>query len=86
MSAANDLGPGKADGLVSQCVDAVEHLVDIFSGDDSGCAVAEAFLEDLTDASDLMVLMQVESGDASAADAVTLLLQLRREMEMKLAA
>lgn len=84
--AANDLGRGKADGIVSQCVDAVEHLVDIFSDDDSGCAAADAFLDDLTEASDLMVLMQVESGDASAADAVTLLLQLRREMEMKLAA
>lgn len=86
MQAANDLGHGKADGLVSQCVDAVEHLVDVFSDDDSGCAAADAFLDDLTEASDLMVLMQVESGDASAADAVTLLLQLRREMEMKLAA
>ncbi|MBT8459437.1 MAG: hypothetical protein KJN60_07215 [Boseongicola sp.] len=84
--AANDLGRGTADGLVSQCVDAVEHLVDVFSDDDSGCAVADAFLDDLTEASDLMVLMQVESGDSSAADAVTLLLQLRREMEMKLAA
>jgi len=82
----SDLGRGKADGVVSQCVDAVEHLVDLFSDDDSGCSVADAFLDDLTEASDLMVLMQVESGDASAADAVTLLLQLRREMEMKLAA
>ncbi len=86
QKAVNDLGRGKADGLVSQCVDTVEHLVDVFSDDDSGCPIADAFLDDLTEASDLMVLMQVESGDASAADAVTLLLQLRREMEMKLAA
>ena len=33
-----------------------------------------------------VILMQVEDGDAPAADAATLLLQLRREMEMKLAA
>lgn len=86
MQAAAALGRGKADGIVEQCVDAVEHLVDLFSDDDSGCSVVDAFLDDLTEASDLMVLMQVESGDASAADAATLLLQLRREMEMKLAA
>ena len=67
-------------------VDAVEHLVDVFSDDESGCPAADEFLDDLTEASDLMVLMQVEEGDAPAADAVTLLLQLRREMEMKLAA
>ncbi|NNL18465.1 MAG: hypothetical protein HKP37_06965 [Boseongicola sp.] len=86
LQAASELGRGKADQLVSQCVDAVEHLVDVFSDDDSGCEAADAFLDDLNEASELMVLMQVESGDASAADAVTLLLQLRREMEMKLAA
>lgn len=86
LEASSSLGKGKADGLVSQCVDAVEHLVDLFSDDDTGCSAADAFLDDLTEAADLMVLMQVEGGDASAADAVTLLLQLRREMEMKLAA
>ena len=84
--AATALGRGKSDGIVSDCVEAVEHLVDVFSDDDSGCSAADAFLDDLVEASELMVLMQVESGDASAADAVTLLLQLRREMEMKLAA
>jgi len=60
--------------------------VDLFCDDDMGCPAAEGFLDELTEASELMVLMQAESGDTPAADAVTLLLQLRREMEMKLAA
>ena len=81
-----EAGDLQANDIVSQCVDAVEHLVDVFSDDESGCPAADEFLDDLTEASDLMVLMQVEEGDAPAADAVTLLLQLRREMEMKLAA
>ena len=34
----------------------------------------------------MMILMQAETGDAAAADAATLLLQLRRDMEMQLAA
>ena len=84
--ASSEFGAGKANGLITQCVEAVEHLIDVFSSDDSGCDVADAFLDDLNEASELMILMQVESGDAPAADAVTLLLQLRREMELKLAA
>lgn len=72
--------------VVNQCVDAVEHLMDLFSQDESGCDAADAFIDELAEATDVMVLMQVEDGDAPAADAVTLLLQLRRDMEMQLAA
>lgn len=80
------LSEGEAKPLVEQCVDAVEHLVDLFSQDESGCDAADAFIDELSEASDMMVLMQVEDGDGPAADAVTLLVQLRREMEMQLAA
>ena len=78
--------PGQTRAILDQCVEAVEHLIDMFSTDDSACDVADAFIDDLYEASELMVLMQSEQGDAPAADAATLLLQLRREMEMKLAA
>lgn len=80
------LGEGRAKGLVDQCVNTVEYLVDLFSQDDSGCPVADAFIDELAEAADMMVLMQVEDGDGAAADAATLLLQLRRDMEMRLAA
>lgn len=83
---AKEMGEGNAKPLVENCVDAVEHLVDLFSQDESGCEAADAFIDELSDASDMMVLMQVEDGDAPAADAVTLLLQLRRDMEMQMAA
>ncbi len=43
-------------------------------------------IDELAEAQDMMVLMQVEDGDGPAADAVTLLVQLRRDMEMQLAA
>ena len=72
--------------ILDECSDAVEHLIDMFSNDDSGCDVADAFLDDLHEASEIMVLMQTEHGDGPPADAATLLVQLRREMEMKLAA
>lgn len=83
---ASSLGEGKAQPLIGQCVDAVEHLIDLFSQDESGCPASDAFFDELAEAQDMMVLMQVEAGDGPAADAVTLLLQLRREMEMQLAA
>ena len=72
--------------LIDQCVDTVEHLVDLFSQADSDDPVTDAFIDELAEAAEMMVLMQVEDGDAPAADAVTLLLQLRRDMELRLAA
>ena len=83
---AEKLGDGQAGGLIENCIDAVEHLVDLFSQDETGCEAADEFIDDLAEAAEMMVLMQVESGDAPAADAVTLLLQLRRDMETSLAA
>lgn len=80
------LEPGNTKDLIETCVDAVEHLTDLFSQDESGCDAADAFIDELAEASDVMVLMQVEDGDAPAADAVTLLVQLRHDMEMQLAA
>ena len=84
--AAGKMGEGNANALVEKCVDTVEHLVDLFSQDESECDVVDQFLDELGEASDMMVLMQVEAGDGPAADAVTLLLQLRKDMEQKLAA
>lgn len=85
-SAAATSGAGATEPVLAQCVDAVEHLVDLFSHDESGCAAADETLDDLNEASDMMVLMQLEPGDGPVADAVTLLLQLRREMDSRLAA
>ncbi|MEO0916707.1 MAG: hypothetical protein AAFY31_06940 [Pseudomonadota bacterium] len=67
---AATLGDGNAKGLIEHCVSAVEHLVDEFSQDESGCEAADAFIDELAEAQDMMVLMQVEDGDGPAADAV----------------
>ena len=84
--AAGDDARNAGAGVVGQCASAVEHLIGLFSQDDSGCAAADAMLDELTEAEEMLVLMQSESGQAPAADAVTLLLQLKREMDMTLAA
>lgn len=82
----SELGEGASDGIFTQCLNAVEHLIDTYSQDESGCEATDAFIDDLSEAADMMILMQAETGDAAAADAATLLLQLRRDMEMQLAA
>jgi hypothetical protein len=83
---ANWAGPSDAPGLVSQCVDTVEHLVDHFSQDETGCVISDRLIDDFSEASDLLMLMQSEDGEGPAADAVTLLLQMKRQMEVSLAA
>lgn len=77
---------GGAAKIVAQCINVVEDLTDQFSQDETGCVASDRMIDDLTEASDMMMLIQSEEGDAPAADAVTLLLQLKREMEMSLAA
>lgn len=84
--AAEKLSEGEAKELLDSCVSGVDHLIDLFSQDESGCEAADDFIDELVEAQELMILMQVEDGDGPAADAVTLLLQLRRDMEMRLAA
>ena len=79
-------GAGDAPRVIEQCVDTVEHLVDHFARDDTGCAVSDRLSDDFSEASDLLMLMQSEEGEGPAADAVTLLLQMKREMEVSLAA
>lgn len=79
-------GPSDAPGLIGQCVDTVEHLVDHFSQDETGCAISDSLIDDFSEASDLLMLMQSEDGEGPAADAVTLLLQMKRQMEVSLAA
>ena len=84
--AIEKLAEGETKSLIDQCVSAVDHMTDLMSQDETDCDAVDAFIDELAEAQDMMVLMQVEDGDAPAADAVTLLLQLRRELEMQVAA
>lgn len=77
----DDLSP-----VIDQCSDMVEYLNDLMSQDDVPCDAVDETLDDLAEAQDMLVLMQVESDATSAADALTLMLQLKREMEARIAA
>jgi hypothetical protein len=69
--------------ILDQCCETANHLVDMYADADS----AESTLQDdLLDAAEVLVLMQLEEGEGPAADAVTLLLQLKRGLEGQIAA
>lgn len=85
-AAMSDQSEGNGSAILPQCADVVEYLMDHFSQDESGCEATDAMIDELSEAQELMVLLEVEGGDASAADAATLILQLRREIEMQIAA
>ena len=61
---------------------ASEKLVDILSAGSS----SSALVEEVEEANEMLILMQLEQGDASAADAATVMLQISREIETELAA
>lgn len=72
--------------ILEHCTETANQLVDIFTNDGGDTTGTPEFQDDLTEAADMLLLMQLEDGHGPAADAVTLLLQLRRDLEMNLAA
>lgn len=80
LSAAASLG---SEEILTRCCDISNHLVDMFADTQSADIDLQ---DDILDAAEVLVLMQLEEGDAPAADAVTLLLQLKRGFELKIAA
>ena len=69
-----------AANILKHCTETADHLADIFTTDDDIAAGPPDFQNDLMEAADMILLMQLEEGESPAADAVTLLLQLRRDL------
>ena len=74
-----------ADHVLGQCLETVEHLQDLMDASDLSDAQWDAMKDEVSAANDMIVLMQLERGTEPAADAVTLLLQLRRTFEAEAA-
>ena len=75
--------PDLADNVLTECVAASEKIIEIFA--DHGVRDSRLF-EEIEEANELLILMQLEHGDGSAADAATVLLQISRELETAMAA
>jgi hypothetical protein len=76
-----DFGPKPAPRVFGHCIETMEALVERIT------TVDAPELQDLVlDTADAITLLQGEGGTAQAADTVTLLLQLRRDLEGRIAA
>jgi hypothetical protein len=79
-------GPAPGTGVLGHCLETMEQLIERVSAPED-MDVDSADVEELVlETADVIMLLQSETGEAPAADAVTLLLQLRRELEARLAA
>jgi hypothetical protein len=72
---------GLAEAILSQCGALSEDLVALIEQDEEGGVQDPALRDEVLEASDKIVLMGLEADMRSAADAVTILLQLSREFE-----
>ena len=100
-SAALDYLKGRASGLgkispdpsalnpkdvLNHCGETANGLADIVADQVTSDPVLVELQENLLDAAELLLLMEMENGVSPAADAVTVLLQVRRGLEYRLAA
>jgi len=84
--AINDDPNMDAASILAHCLDTANHLAAVFADVSDTSSVVAALENCVLDAVDLIVLMQSENEDDAVADAVTVLLQLKREFEASIAA
>ncbi|NNF23336.1 MAG: hypothetical protein HKN63_00815 [Rhodobacteraceae bacterium] len=81
-----ELGAAPHSSVLGYCVDTIEHLTDLVLDPDSGDQDFEQLADHVSEASEMMLLLQLENQAGPAADAVTLLLQLKRDFEERIVA
>lgn len=81
-----DLGAENTESILDHCVTTADHLVDMLEDEDPGSSGFDDLREDCLETAEILILLQLENNQEPAADAVTLLLQLRRGFEVGLAA
>lgn len=73
--------------IVAHCSETLRHLSDIIAEHEDGGVPSVTWLADtVMEAENLVILLENESGEDAAIDAVSLLLQVRRDFEARLAA
>lgn len=78
--------PHWCENALAECVSVVEDLSMRFAELEGLGGGLDEIAEDVSQAVDLLVLLQLEAGEGAVADAVALLLQIRNEMDLKLVA
>jgi len=74
------------ESLLIKCAATADELTEMFSEHEISREDCYALQNDIMEASEMMLLLTLEKGVEPAEDAVTILLQIRREIELRLAA
>lgn len=68
------------DAILQKCVDAANALSDLFDAVQADDPAVQDAQDDAQESAEMMVLFQLEKGEEAATDAVTLLMQLKKEL------
>jgi hypothetical protein len=74
------------DAILGRCAEIAAEVAEVLSAHPSADTVAQRVSETAHEVAEMVVLMQLEQTEAAAADAVTLLLQLARDLDVRAAA
>lgn len=77
LSHSDELDP---EGVLDQCVKTANALADILEDANPGNPSVKDVQDEVLETSELMMLLQLEKGEDAAVDAVTLLLQMKKEI------
>lgn len=77
--------PGQTDAILEHCLDTANQLSALLQDFDKADPALAELQEDVMESADMMLLLQLEQSEDAASDAVTLLLQLKKEVAEKTA-
>jgi len=80
LNSLSDEESPDADHILEQCVQAANALSDIMTRANPNDSTTEEMRDDAQESAEMMLLFQLERSEDAAADAVTLLLQLKKEV------
>jgi len=66
--------------VLERCSQAAEELVTLLSSSDDRSEEIEAFREDAIEGEQMLMLLRLERSENAAADALTVLVQMKKEM------
>ncbi|MCV2877725.1 hypothetical protein OE699_02575 [Sedimentimonas flavescens] len=69
-----------SDAILERCSQAAEELVTLLSSSDDRSEEIEAFREDAIEGEQMLMLLRLERSENAAADALTVLVQMKKEM------
>lgn len=81
----DDMDEVDPDRILSDCTDAIRSVSNILQSPPQGGPLQGAVQDDIQDGEEMLMLFQLERGEDAALDAVTLMLQIRKELSQKLA-